>query len=122
MRFAFVCLLLASPWAVGAINCGELGKELKEMERAQGEILSTMIENHEMFASSLEQYARIAGSAESQGKKNNLPQVFQQMKLTAAVFRKRGAEGRKLQSEMDSATQDLFKRIRLCLRILSKDR
>lgn len=117
-RFIYVFFLTVSFLGASAAlgKCSDLKKELLAMEKAHSQVLTSMVDNHEMFAASLERYAQIGESAGANGKQKNLPLVFEQMQSTAQVFRKRGVEGRKLQKDLDDSTHELLNRVLVCLR------
>ena len=99
--------------ATASVKCKELKEELAAMKNAQTQIMNGLISNHEIFASSLEEYAEIAGSVQP---KEPLLSLSKNMKQSARVTRNRGLQGRQMTARLNAATEDLFKRVSLCLK------
>lgn len=81
------------------------------MQRAQDQIISTLLQNHELFASSLEEYSALAKTSPNGGSV-----MSSQMLETAKAFRLRGLQGKKIATGLNEATGDLLDRVIACLR------
>lgn len=83
------------------------------MTNAQTQIMNGLVSNHEIFASSLEEYAEIAGTDKP---KELLGSLSKSMKQSAIATRRRGLKGQQMTVRLSAATEDLFKRVQLCLK------
>jgi len=108
----FVFTLIASPtWA--SSKCSQLKEELQAMQKAQQQIVSSLVNNHESFASTLEEYSDASKSAQSSSEKKS---VSQEMDKSAEAFRTRGVQGKEMAQKLNQATADLFNRVEACLK------
>lgn len=105
----FFGIILTTSSAFSAGKCEELKSELAAMQKAQQQIIMSLVGNHEAFASSLEEYSEILDSKQS-------PKALtQSMNKSAAAFRTRGVQGKKMAQQLGKATEDLMARVAACL-------
>ena len=104
-------LLFSSNITWAGLECGNLKQQLKLMQKAQEQFGGTLVQNHELIASSLEEYASLAKSSPSGG-----AVMSSQMLETAKAFRQRGLQGKKIASKLNDATGDLLERVITCLK------
>lgn len=108
--FLFSVLFASNSWA--ASSCAKLKEELKAMQAAQKHVMASLVNNHETFASSLEEYSTIVKTSEGSAVKT----VSAKMNESAQAFRDRGVQGKKTAVKLNSATDDLLARVAACLR------
>lgn len=109
MKTSFVTLIFASLIAVSAAavptqqvaSCSQLKQELKAMQKAQQVLMTSLVNNHETFATALEEYAE--------------KPAMNPMQKSADAFRRRGLQGKKMASQLNQATADLIERVSACL-------
>lgn len=106
-----ICFISLSAQAQASTQCAQLKEELKAMRLAQQKIMQSLVNNHESFASSLEEYSTVMKTAH--GVSNNA--VPSQMENSAQAFRNRGLQGKKMAAKLDEATGDLLERVSACL-------
>lgn len=109
---AFLLILLVSANATASASCKDLQRELVAMQKAQQQIVASLVSNHEAFASTLEEYSVEAKSAHGAGAQL----VSGEMGETAQAFRNRGLQGKRMALKLDKATADLFARVAACLK------
>ncbi|MNK91090.1 hypothetical protein D3C87_1111710 [compost metagenome] len=95
-----------------ASNCGELRQELDAMKRAQQGMMESLVNNHETFASTMEEYS----SSVSVSKGGTNKTIAKKMGASAQAFRTRGIQGKRLQMKFETASNDLMSRVEACLR------
>ncbi len=108
----FALILFASNTWAATSSCKELKEELKAMQKAQQQIMASLVNNHESFASSLEEYSTVVKTS----KGNSVQTVSAQMDQSAQAFRQRGVQGKKMAGKLDEATGDLLARVASCLK------
>lgn len=105
MKKSLVAIISASLISVPALaateSCSELKQELKSLQKAQQVMMTSLVNNHETFASTLEEYA-------------TSPAV-KPMQKSAQAFRERGLQGKKMTAQLHKATADLIVRVSACL-------
>lgn len=100
------------PLVLGAVNCDEVLSDLQAMRRAQRSILVSLANNHESFASSLEE---VTADLELYSKK--VPaKALKSMNKTASAFRARGIKAKRQADNLDEATADLIDNVERCLK------
>ena len=82
------------------------------MQKAQHQIMASLVSNHEIFAASLEEYSIVV----KKGKGASRAVISQQMGDSAMAFRQRGLQGQKNMVDLNQATQDLLSRALICLK------
>lgn len=93
-------------------KCQELKSELQAMQTAQTQIMGSLVNNHETFASTLEEYSdNVTGASKVSSKKS----ITKEMKSTAKAFRMRGVQGKRMAEKLNEATADLLSRVSECL-------
>lgn len=107
----FLSLFLSSPFAGAANNCAQLKQELKELQTVQQQIINSLVNNHETFASSLEEFSTIVSSAPKSSRA-----VALEMTESASAFRQRGIQGRQIALKLNLSTKDLLARVAVCLK------
>lgn len=112
LRFSLLSLVfLATPLAIASTDCRELGEELKSMQVAQQKMLSSLVSNHESFASVLEEFSDVLMSTKAPAKG-----IYIKMDDSAQAFRKRGIQGKLMAGKLNGATTDLIERVTACLK------
>ncbi|MNT43998.1 hypothetical protein D3C72_1804970 [compost metagenome] len=102
---------LSDAYAATSSSCKELKAELVAMKDAQQQIMGSLVNNHETFATSLEEFSQVVGDA----KKGSEGKISKEMDESAQAFRSRGVQGKKMATQLDKATNDLIKRVAACL-------
>lgn len=112
----FPMLIVASLLSINAqasTNCGELRQELAAMKRAQVDMMESLVNNHETFASTMEEYS----SSVSNSKGGTLNRaISKKMGASAQAFRTRGIQGKRMQLKFEQASSDLISRVEACLK------
>jgi hypothetical protein len=107
----FIVLIFFGSQSFAVADCAQLNQELKDMQKAQQQIMISLINNHETFASSMEEYSTVAKSAPG-----GVRAVATQMGESAQAFRSRGVQGKKIAAKLSEATGDLLERVAACLK------
>lgn len=107
----FLVLNLFASQTIAATDCTQLKQEMKDMQKAQQQIMGSLINNHETFASSMEEYSIVVKSAPGRARAAAL-----QMDESAQAFRSRGIQGKKIAAKLNIATGDLLERVAACLK------
>lgn len=107
----FFAIILFASNSMASSQCVELKKELQAMQKAQAQIMASLVNNHETFASSLEEYSVAVKTA----KGTSVKAVSQEMDHSAEAFRSRGVKGKKMATQLNAATGDLLARVASCL-------
>jgi hypothetical protein len=110
--FVTISLSCLSSQAQIASKCSGLKEELMAMRHAQHDLIQGLISNHELFASSMEEYSNLLNSTQ---KSSLSPFISKNMNQSAAATRSRGVSGKRLAKALDLATDDLIHRIGDCL-------
>ncbi len=111
-NLAVICMfLLISATSFASADCQQLKQELQLMQQAQQQVMKSLINNHETFASSLEEYSMAVDSAHRE-----VSVVAKKMNDSAEAFRTRGVQGHKTAQKLTIATNDLLARVASCLK------
>ena len=97
-----------------AVNCVEVGRQLREMQKTQAILLTSMVKKNESLASVLDRYAVDFDSSERKVSKNDI----QSLHGSAEAFRNHGAREMTLVEKFNKQSQDLIIKASSCL---SKD-
>lgn len=93
-------------------TCGNLIEELQMMRKAQNQIITSLAQNHDMFATQLSDL-----SFELALYKKTVPQkALVAMEKSAQAYRGRSAKAMDTASQLDDSTADLIKRVQRCLK------
>lgn len=92
---------IISTQALAANDCSSLKQELKSLQNAQTVMMNSLVNNHESFASTMEEYSSAP--------------VASSMSKSAAAFRRRGIQAKKMATQLEKATSDLVARLGACL-------
>lgn len=85
------------------------------MQQAQAEVKKSLVANHEIFASTLEEYsAQVRG--ESKRGATNPATAAKNMKASANSFRTRGLQSQDLVRKLDQASEELINKVVACLK------
>jgi hypothetical protein len=103
---------ISDAYAATPASCKELKAELVAMKDAQQQMMSSLVSNHETFATSLEEFSQATANA----KKGSEAKIAHEMEESAQAFRTRGVQGKKMAGKLDQATDDLIKRVAACLK------
>ncbi|WII72499.1 hypothetical protein QJS83_01275 [Bdellovibrio sp. 22V] len=109
---SFLSIILFASNSMAASKCAQLVEELQAMKKAQQHIVASLVNNHETFASSMEEYSSVVKSA----KGSSIKAVSNEMNESAVAFRSRGIQGKKMATKLGEATGDLFERVASCLK------
>lgn len=82
------------------------------MQKAQQQIMLSLVNNHETFASSLEEYSSVVAKAGEASVKV----ASTRMNDSAKAFRTRGIKGKEVALRLNKATGDLIARVATCLK------
>jgi hypothetical protein len=104
-------LLTAALAEASSGKCAELKKELAEMQQAQSQVMGSLVNNHETFASTLEEYSSVV--TETRGSQSKA--IAKEMNDSAKAFRTRGVQGKRMAGKLQEATGDLLARVAECL-------
>lgn len=103
-------LLVTTTGFAASSNCQALKAELQAMQKAQSQIMKSMVSNHESFASTMEEYSDLVAEGTTANK-----QISQQMDKSASAFRTRGVQAKKTAEKLERATQELVQKVVRCL-------
>lgn len=92
--------------------CAGLVDELQMMRKAQNQIITSLAQNHEMFATQLSDLSFELALY----KKNVPPKALQAMEKSAQAYRGRSVKAMETADRLDDSTSDLIKRIQNCLK------
>lgn len=109
---AFFMTILFASQSFAAADCSALKEELQAMQKAQAQIMNSLVSNHETFASSMEEYSLAMEKSSASAVKG----VSKEMNSSAQAFRTRGVQGKKMAQQLDAATSDLLARVASCLK------
>ncbi len=98
--------------SLSAEECAHVVAELQSMRQAQITIHSSLVTNHEMFATSLESYSEAL--SETAGRVHKT--VSENMSSNAHSFRERGLKAQKMAQKLDSATASLIQKVSRCIK------
>lgn len=93
-------------------NCADLVNELLAMKKAQASIMQSLVNNHELFSTSLESYSEALTLTAGKVHKT----VSSNMTSAAKSFRERGLKIQSISVKLDRSTADLIGRIDACLK------
>jgi hypothetical protein len=93
-------------------KCSGLTEELMAMKQAQLELMQGLTSNHEVFASSMEEYSKLFNNPQ---RGHASASISKNMNQSAAATRSRGASGKRMAKTLALATDDLIHRISDCL-------
>lgn len=113
---SFFIAIIATASAASASACSDLIQELRAMQRAQAEIKKSLVANHDLFASTIEEYADEAAGVSMRGPKNPVD-VAKNMRLSAKSFRIRGFRSQLLVNKLDKASEVLLGKVAVCLSV-----
>lgn len=82
------------------------------MQKTQQQVVASLVNNHESFASSLEEYSLVVKTAKGASSTST---VSTKMNESAQAFRSRGIQGKKIATKLNVATADLLARVASCL-------
>lgn len=112
----FVVGILFSSWAQASLtkskSCAGLVDEMQMMRRAQSQILTSLAQNHELFANQLSDL-----SFELALYKKTVPQkALVSMEKSSQAYRGRGVKALETAEKLDDMTADLIARLQGCLK------
>ncbi len=110
--FVTLSLSCLSSQAQLTSKCSGLKEELMAMKQAQLELIQGLISNHEVFASSMEEYSRLFNNPQ---RISASALISKNMNQSAAATRRRGVSGKRMAKALTLATDDLIHRIGDCL-------
>lgn len=110
--FFYMITLTFSHWAWGAVDCSSIKDELKQMRAAQSQITENLLEN---YKSASEQVSYTAIKMHSDSTKQRL-YVREQALRSAKAHTKRVDKTEAILAKLNKATDDLTKKVALCLK------
>lgn len=109
---AFCVLFLYSFCGFASSRCAQLKQELKALQNAQNQIFLSMVNNHETFAATLEEYGVAVENADEPAVKK----ISGSMNSSANAFRNRGIKAKQTAISLNKMTADLISRVVDCLK------
>ena len=100
-------LMMTSTVMASSSKCAGLKEELVAMKQAQSQIMKSLVNNHEAFASSMEEYSETVTKAPAVTSK--------EMSKSAQAFRTRGVQGKQIAAKLEAATSELIVKLSNCL-------
>lgn len=94
-----------------AVNCVEVGRQLKEMQKTQAILLTSMVKKNDSLASVLDRYAVDFDSSARKVSKSDI----QSLHGSAEAFRNHGAREMTLVEKFNKQSQDLITKASSCL-------
>lgn len=94
-----------------ASDCSELINELKAMKLAQQSVISSLVSDNDVYASTMESYSDALKS--SAGKAHKA--ISSNMAGSVKSIRERGLKAQKIAIKLDRGTEDLIQRLTKCL-------
>lgn len=107
---AMFFVVMISAQALAANECSSLKQELKSLQKAQTVMMNSLVNNHESFAVTMEEYSLTISENTKKA-----ASVAPAMDKSAAAFRHRGFQGKKMAAQLEKATADLVARLSACL-------
>jgi len=106
-------ILVYTPTAFPAPrNCQNITEELQMMKRAQNQIILSLANNHDMFATQLSDL-----SFELSLYKKSVPQkALIAMEKSAQAYRTRGTKATQTAQDLEDSTDELIKKVQGCLK------
>lgn len=112
MKNIILILVMVSSVPALANDCSQLVSQMRQMKAAQLSVQTSLINNHEMVADSLDSYADAL--KESSGKAHKT--VSNSMLTASSSLRKRGEKGQELAEKLASQTDLIIKSVENCLK------
>ncbi len=110
----FLAIITSSAMASG--NCASVANDLRAMQRANQNISSSLIGNHESFATILEGYSDTLSTSASLGRPVTKEAVLN-MNEGARAFRVRGQNAMKLNFKLNQASDQVIAKAIECLKL-----
>lgn len=107
-----ILFLVLGPLYASANDCSQVLSQLRDMKKAQMAVQTSLIQNHEMVADSLDSYADAL--KESSGRAHKT--VANSMLTASDSLRKRGEKGQGLAEKLASQTDLIIKNVENCLK------
>lgn len=107
LSLVLTLLMTSEVFAASSAKCQGLKEELMAMKQAQSQIMQSLVNNHETFASSMEEYSQDVVKAPKATAK--------EMNKSAQAFRTRGVQGKRIAAKLDHATEELIQKVAECL-------
>lgn len=112
---SFIMFTLLATSAMASGNCAGVSADLKAMQKANQSISTSLINNHESFASILEEYSTTLNASA------NLHQAVTKEAVTnmnesAKAFRVRGQNAEKLNLKLKEASEQVIAKAIECLK------
>lgn len=112
-------LVLAGVWSsismAASSDCATVAEDLKAMQKAQQSISSSLISNHETFASVLEENSDVLKTSATLGQPVTKESV-NNMNESAKAFRLRGQNAQKLNVKLNQASDQVIAKAIECLK------
>ncbi len=112
---AITGMIVTANTAFAGGNCSEVIEDLKAMQKANQSISSSLISNHESFASILEEYSDTLNTSASLGQPVTKEAVHN-MNDSAKAFRVRGQNAQKLNIKLNQASDQVIAKAIECIR------
>lgn len=110
--FTIFLVLISVKFAVaGSVKCIDLVPEFKAMRQAQKSVISSMVSDNEVYATTMESYSTALDRSSGQTYKI----TSSSLNKSAKSIRNRGLKMQKTAKKLDSATDDLIQRFAECL-------
>lgn len=112
---AITGMMMTANVAFAGTTCADVVEDLKAMQRANESISTSLISNHESFATILEEYADTLNTSASLGQPVTKEAVHN-MNESAKAFRVRGQNAQKLNSKLNQASDQVIAKAIECLK------
>lgn len=112
---AITGMMMTANMAFAGTNCAEVISDLKAMQKANQSISSSLISNHESFASILEEYSDTLHTSATLGQPVTKEAVTN-MNESAKAFRLRGQNAQKLNNKLNQASDQVIAKAIECIK------
>lgn len=109
--FIYASALLLSRMSF-ANECKDLGEELEAMRKAQYQIMTSLVSNHQDFAETMNSLVDEVATNSNKISRSNL----MSLKRAAQSYRARGEKGQSIAEKLDLASAHLIAKTKKCLR------
>jgi hypothetical protein len=114
LGFLVIATAMYQP-AFASADCAEAAADLKAMQNARATITQSLIDNHETFASILEDYSGTLNTSAAMGQ-SVTKEAVTNMNESAKAFRVRGQNAQKLNQKLNQASDQVIAKAIECLK------
>jgi hypothetical protein len=113
---SFIIITGLTSTVMASGNCASVAEDLKAMQKANQSISTSLIGNHESFASILEEYSNTLGTSANLGQPVTKEAVTN-MNESAKAFRVRGQNAQKLNLKLNQASDQVIAKAIECFKL-----